>query len=414
MNKKLLDNYFLILFSLIPISILFGSSASLAIILLIDISFIFILIHSKSFFVFKEKSVILILVLSIYLIFNSMVSQDFSSGFKRNFGFVRYLVLFIAFNYFFLEKKFMNRVLLAWSLTLLVVLVDVYIERFTGSNILGFQGGTYGDRIVSFFKDEPIIGGYINAFYLIIIGYLFYFYNNFPKKYKIIILCLSIVVFSSILITGERSSTVKAFLSLVIFYSINDSFKIREKVILLIMIFSIVAVTFLNSEYLKARFIRDFMNIDKILLKDKSNTSADIYFKLYKSGLTVFKNYPIFGVGNKNYRIITCTVDGGENYPEEYICNTHPHQIYIEILSEHGIVGMVIILYILFKLIFTNLPVLLKSKNYIQIGCFTYLLCTFLPIIPGGAFFNDFSSNLFWLNMSILYASSKKTNIFVN
>tara|TARA_B110000240_G_C13215459_1_gene332242 strand:- start:96 stop:638 length:543 start_codon:yes stop_codon:yes gene_type:complete len=180
------------------------------------------------------------------------------------------------------------------------------------------------------------------------------------------------------------------------------------------MIFSIVAVTFLNSEYLKARFIRDFMNIDKILLKDKSNTSADIYFKLYKSGLTVFKNYPIFGVGNKNYRIITCTVDGGENYPEEYICNTHPHQIYIEILSEHGIVGMVIILYILFKLIFTNLPVLLKSKNYIQIGCFTYLLCTFLPIIPGGAFFNDFSSNLFWLNMSILYASSKKTNIFVN
>ena len=414
MNKQLLDNYFLILFSLIPASILVGSSPSLAIILLIDISFIFILIHSKAFFIFKKKSVILILALSVYLIFNSIVSQDFSTGFKRNFGFARYLILFIAFNYFFSEKKFMNKVLLVWALTLLVVVADVYIERFSGSNILGFQGGAYGDRIVSFFKNEPIVGGYINAFYLIIIGYLFYFYNNFPKKYKIIILCLSIVLFSSILITGERSSTVKAFLSLVIFYFINDSFKLKEKIILLIMIFSILAGTFLSSEYLKTRFVRDFINIDKIFLNDKSTTSADIYFKLYKSGLTVFQNYPIFGVGNKNYRTITCTVDGGENYPEEYICNTHPHQIYIEILSEHGIVGTVIILYIIYKLIFTNLSVLLRSQNYIQIGCFTFLLCTFMPIIPGGSFFNDFSSNLFWLNMSILYASNKKTNIFSN
>ena len=31
-----------------------------------------------------------------------------------------------------------------------------------------------------------------------------------------------------------------------------------------------------------------------------------MYFQLYKSGFEVFKNYPIFGVGNKNYRIETC------------------------------------------------------------------------------------------------------------
>ena len=33
-----------------------------------------------------------------------------------------------------------------------------------------------------------------------------------------------------------------------------------------------------------------------------------IYFaKLYNSGYNVFKNNPIFGVGNKNYRVETCS-----------------------------------------------------------------------------------------------------------
>ena len=40
-----------------------------------------------------------------------------------------------------------------------------------------------GDRIVSFFKDEPIVGGYLNTFYLMIIGFL---YLNYGKKTKIL------------------------------------------------------------------------------------------------------------------------------------------------------------------------------------------------------------------------------------
>ena len=420
MNKKLLDNYFLVLFSLIPIALLVGSSSSLAIILLIDISFILVLINSQKFYIFKEKSVLLILAIGIYLIFNSIMSQDFSIGFKRNLGFARFLFLFIAFNYFFSNKIFMNKVLLIWTLSLLIVGIDVYIEKFIGSNILGYGGGYYGNRIVSFFKDEPIIGGYINAFYLLIIGYLFYFYNNSSKKYKIMILYFSFFLFLSILITGERSSTIKAFLGLVIFYSINDSFKFKEKITLLIVLFCIIAGIFFNSEYLKKRFTRDFINFHKIFLipefdqkhPEGVGNPYTVYFNLYKSGITVFKNYPILGVGNKNYRIITCTVDGGNNYPEEYVCNTHPHQVYIEILSEHGIIGALILLYIFFKLIFTNFKIFLKSKNYIQIGCFAYLVFSFTPLIPSGSFFNDFNLTLFFINMSILYASSKKTNIF--
>ena len=39
-------------------------------------------------------------------------------------------------------------------------------------------------------------------------------------------------------------------------------------------------------------------------------------------------------------------------------------------------------------------------------------LINFIPLLPGGSFFNDFNSTLFWLNFSIFYASNPKTNIF--
>ena len=86
----------------------------------------------------------------------------------------------------------------------------------------------------------------------------------------------------------------------------------------------------------------------------------NIYIKHYKSGYAVFKKYPLFGVGNKNYRIET----RGENQytKENYIPDTHPHQIYFELLSEHGLIGTTIILSLIFFLIFRNLKICIILK----------------------------------------------------
>ena len=47
--------------------------------------------------------------------------------------------------------------------------------------------------------------------------------------------------------------------------------------------------------------------INPLINNDKREKflSNNIYIKHYKSGYAVFKNYPLFGVGNKNYRIET-------------------------------------------------------------------------------------------------------------
>ena len=89
-------NYFLILFSIIPLSIILGPTVSLANTLLIDLSFIILIIHSKNFDFLKKKAFKFLLILYIYLIFNSFISLDYTQGIYRNLGFLRMIILFLA------------------------------------------------------------------------------------------------------------------------------------------------------------------------------------------------------------------------------------------------------------------------------------------------------------------------------
>ena len=396
-------NYFLILFSIIPASILIGPSVSLFTILLIDISFIFLIIKKKNYSFFKNDTFRYLLFLYLYLIFNSLISIDMSSGVYRNFGFIRILILFVAFNFFFHQTLFFSKVFKIWLITLLIVAFDVFFEYFNGVNLLGFPEIRENQRLVSFFKDEPIVGAYIYGFYLLLIGFLMN--ENFFKQKNIIFLLL-IILFLAIFLTGERSNSIKAFLGIFLLIFFFKEIPKKIKLISLILALSSLVILISNSDNFKMRYAVQI----KSALGDKS-----IYFNLYKSGYQVFKNYPIFGVGNKNYRIESCDNFEKENKNEkyeDYLCTTHPHQIYLELLSEHGIIGTLIILLIFFKLIFSKILSVSKNLNYIQIGSMIFLLLTFLPIIPSGSFFNDFAITIFAINLSIFYASNKKFNIF--
>ena len=235
MNNKFFNTYFLLLFSFIPASIIIGPAVSLINILLIDFFFIFLIFYKKDYKFLSNKAVKLIIFLCLYLIFNSIISKDFLMSANRNFGFIRFGILFLAFNYFFYNKDSINKVLIVWILTLSILSLDTYLESIYGKNILGY-GEAYGRRIVSFFKDEPIVGGYINGFYLIIIGYLFYIKKNTTNKYKYIILVISIFFIIAIILTGERSNSIKAISGFFLFYFFNDFFKFKEKIFSILLL----------------------------------------------------------------------------------------------------------------------------------------------------------------------------------
>tara|TARA_B100001063_G_C16663338_1_gene502260 strand:+ start:102 stop:1022 length:921 start_codon:yes stop_codon:yes gene_type:complete len=302
----------------------------------------------------------------------------------------------MAINFFFLHDSFYKKVIKFWSIIIFIVLIDVFIERIMGKNILGFDGQQYGYRIVSFFKDEPIVGSYLNGFYLLIVG--FYMIELKNKKFLIIFLLL-MLFFLGIFITGERSNSIKAFLGLSFFVLFIRSINFKKKFLFIIVTLLIISFSISNFEYLKQRFDRQIKT---------SFMKNSVYLLNYKSGFEVFKNNKLLGVGNKNYRVVACKPEN----KKMYICNTHPHQIYLELLSEHGIFGTLFILFILYKLIFSKILSTLKQNNYIKLGTLAYISLVFMPLVPSGAFFSSYLLTLFTLNLSIFYALDKNLNIF--
>ena len=408
-NEKLENNLSFFLLAFLPVSIIIGPSASLINIILINVLLIIIIFKSKVYEIFKNFDLRVLFFIYLYLIFNLFISIDYKIGLARNLGFLRFLGLFIFINYFFYKNRYSQNLYLIWLSIISVMLIDVYIEYFSGSNIFGWGGEEepYADRVVSFFKDEPISGAFLSGFILMIFGYLLSKY----KEKKIIPLVFILISFFGVFITGERSNTIKLLIGITLMFLFLDFFKTKTKLIILLIICSIISITVNQSKYFKSRYLGQFLlnfdskeNIYKFV--DKS-----LYFQLYKSGISVFKNYPIFGVGNKNYRVETCK---NQKSDISYKCMTHPHQIYIELLSEHGLFGTIILLGLIFLLMFKILNNLFISKNYVQLGTFLFLLTVFTPILPSGSFFGDFNSTIFWINFSIMFACTKETNIFSN
>ena len=408
MNLVIKENFFLLLFSFLPVSIILGSSISLTNIILINLFFLLVLIFQKKLHFVNHISIKLILILYLYLIFNSFISQDYKVGLLRNIGFFRFIIFFIFVNYFFFYYKNDQRLLGFWSVILCTVIVDVFVEYFFDTNLisLGEKKEFYGNRITSFFIDEPIVGAYLAGFIFLIFGYLLKRYNK-----KTIAFTFLLIAFISIIFTGERSNTLKVFSGIIIYFLLLDFLKFKTKLIIISLLFIIFGTIISQSEYLKVRYIGQFYDVI-INKKNSQNLEDNQYIKLYKSGYSVFKNYPLFGVGNKNYRVETCRENDNAQLRSNYVCLTHPHQVYFELLSEHGIIGFILILSIFFFLMFKILKSVLMSRNYIQIGALTFVVINFIPFLPGGSFFSDFNITLFWINFSIMFACSEKTNIF--
>ena len=406
-----------ILFSVLPISIIIGPSFSLINTVLFSSCFLIIYFSKNDIKINDFKPILLLFILYLYLIINSLISIDITSGIYRNVGFIRFILFFLMVNYIFFINGKNSIILKIWAIIFFIVLIDVYIERFTGSNIFGFGkleiNGVpqpYADRIISFFRTEPIAGAYLCGFCFIVIGYIFNFLksqNNF-KIFGFLILLLSLF---GVILTGERSNGLKALIGFIIFISMIDYVKLRSKIIIFLSIFIIFFLTINLSDYVKLRYVGQFLSEIKTEDQREKFLENSLYIKLYKSGFHVSKNNPWFGVGNKNYRIETCDKKKNSIY-KEYHCLTHPHQVYIEMLSEHGIVGTIIMISIIFHLMFRIIRKVIESRNYSQAGCFVFLLINFIPILPSGSFFNNFNITLFMINLSLLYAVNKETNIF--
>ena len=153
------------------------------------------------------------------------------------------------------------------------------------------------------------------------------------------------------------------------------------------------------------------------------------HIRIYMTALDVWKKNKIFGNGIKSFRI-DCQKLKGHDLPDPVysfdedaqlgkknrLCSNHPHNYYFEILTDLGIVGIIITLVIasLFVFfIFKNLKNLKVSEpgNLILFASIICLILEMFPLKSTGSIFTTNNMSYIILVGSIIISYKKILNI---
>ena len=129
----------------------------------------------------------------------------------------------------------------------------------------------------------------------------------------------------------------------------------------------------------------------------KSSKEVVIFSKahdsLIRTAYNMFKDKPLTGHGPKMFRII-CKED---KYATGITpCMTHPHNFYVQLLAETGIIGFLFLCSALVYVILASLKqlksIILKQNRHLsdyQVCLLAAILVTLWPFVPNGNLFNN-------------------------
>jgi len=197
----------------------------------------------------------------------------------------------------------------------------------------------------------------------------------------------------------------------------------RKFFIPFIIIFTLIFVTlFKFNETIKLNFLNLYGQVYKmtLLVKDRDffNKDSPQYLKEFSSFYDTWLMNKYIGGGIKNFRFY-CHHRPNIDENSKFICNMHPHNYYLEILTEIGIIGLTLVLIIfinilyltLFKKYFANTS--LKKNNLIIPFIFLFIAEIF-PIKSTGSFFTTGNSTYLFLIIGIMIGLARRQNIIEN
>ena len=409
-----------LLIILMPVFLITGPFLSDLSVILIDLIFLYLIFKNQNTdILLKNNLFIFLIIFNFYISIRSIFTDEIFFSLKSSLPYVRFLVFIFAVSYFLkINKKLEKNFSKSFLLLVLVVCIDAIFQYIFGFNFLGFRIDN-PDKLNGFFGDEAVLGSYLIRLFPLILVSFFCLYGFKDNKYKFYILftLVSFVIFLS----GSRSS-----LALLILFVTLTMLLFSELRKTFLIVFSLSILLFILllqfSEKLKYKTYINFYNPIQTIFFAKdlyADEQKKFYFftpihdSHYRTAYNIFKDNKIFGAGNKMYRKV-CGKEG--IYINKYSCTTHPHNFYLQVLAENGIIGLVFIASI-FIMIFLKLfkEILLRNfKNekiydnksiLLLIGIFLNLW----PIIPSGNFFNNWLSVLMYFPVGFLiYFTSKR------
>ena len=354
------------------------------------------------------------LIFCLILILSSLLSDNVLISLKNSLFYFRFGIFSLCFWYLLEKNKFLLKYLfISILLCFSSLIIDGYTQFIFGKNLFGYT--LYNDyRVSSFFGSELVLGSYLARFFPILFA-LFILLDQ-PKKNKLLLLFMTIVFILSeglIFISGERLALFFMNLSAVFIILMLKEYRIYRLWTYIVSLCLIVVLMnfFPNS---KERFI------DQTIYDFTRNTDDKVYIfskphnDMYISAYRIFLDNKFLGVGPRQFRN-TC-----DKYRvSEYSCETHPHNTYIELLSEAGIFAFLVVAGLFILICYLSIKhfvlKLIRDKkgiiNDFEVCLLSAVIISLWPFSPSGSFFNNWMSIVYYFPFGLLLWQRTKYKI---
>jgi len=407
------------LFYLIPIFLINSILVADFSVVLIDIIFLYLIIKYKKYSYFNNKYFKIFLLFYTLITIRSLFSENVFLSLNSSIFYLRF-GLFALATVFFLEKNssLAKNLRNLFLIILLILFIDTIYQFVFGKNILGMQYRYTNDdnfRLTSLFGNKGVLGSYVCRFFPLIIA-LFFFdkRNKIANNNFLLIILVSIISFALVILSGERTSLfLLSFGFLLIFLTSKDELKkIIGYSLVVVTIISVLFISF--DKRIKHRIFDSTYNQLGLNSNEKIiYIFGPVYEGHFKVAYKMFSENPIFGKGVKMFRDFC---NKPENYVNETACSTHPHNVFVQILSETGVIGFIFIFglfIIIIKILVTNFYrsfILTKKKiNYVSSNFSNAKMCLLIaifisitPFSPSGNFFNNWLSIIYFYPIGFL------------
>ena len=196
--------------------------------------------------------------------------------------------------------------------------------------------------------------------------------------------------------TGERMHTILKICS-----NILGSLFYKPRFVLLftayLTILLGVLLIFTNNKQISERFSSLITESPVSFIYSDSSTST--YWGAWRSGIQLGLNNPIFGSGVQSNRHLCSTLDERDTpfLPGKNFCGNHPHNYYIQLFSETGLVGLLLGTLMFLSIIKSCYDMRkLNTECPMAMTCFIIPLAIFFPFQQFGNFFGQWGNLFVW------------------
>lgn len=414
LNKQFQLNLTSIAIYLYPIFLIFSPFLSNLVIGLVGLYGLINIKNLNLRILLRNQFVVLFLLFWIYTIFGSLFSEYLFFSLKSSILFIKYFLFLVGFVIVVKNKpNFLKKFTKIFLILYFIVTIDALIQFLFGVNIIGYSAAEIeNNRISGFFGDELILGSFIARLTFLLIALLLLANIKIEKKYIIFIIILS---FITTLISGERTALALNILSIIFYFILTNSIGIKFKFLILIIISSIFLGSIQYSGKIKHRMdmtFKDLSTSKNILMFSEGHGNH------FQTAINLFMNNKIFGHGANVFRK-KCSDE--KFLVKPYGCSTHPHNMYLQLLAETGLIGFLFIFFLFFQICKYSIKHFYRKyfkKEFFlyefEIALLTAMLVNFWPIIPTGNFFSSSFGNIAILPIVLLFLNTKfkNTNIF--